>query len=43
MSSPRQSSRLQIVIVGAAEQALRRLGDWRAIEAQAEVTIYPSL
>jgi phosphoglycerate dehydrogenase-like enzyme len=40
MSMTAQTSRPQIVIVGDAEQALRRLGDWRAIEAQADVTIH---
>lgn len=33
-------TRPKIVVVGDAEQALRRLGDWRAIEAQADVTIH---
>ena len=33
-------SRPTIVVVGDAEQALRRLGDWRAIDAQADVTIH---
>lgn len=33
-------SRPTIVVVGDAEQALRRLGDWRAIEASANVTIH---
>ena len=32
--------RPNIVIVGDAEQALRRLGDWRAIDAQADVTVH---
>lgn len=40
MSTPSPANRPQIVIVGDAEQALRRLGDWRAIEAQAEVTVH---
>jgi phosphoglycerate dehydrogenase-like enzyme len=40
MSMTAQTSRPQIVIVGDAEQALRRLGDWRDIEAQADVTIH---
>lgn len=30
----------KIAIVGDAEQALRRLGDWRAIDAQAEVSVH---
>lgn len=34
------SGRPKIVIVGDAEQALRRLGDWRAIDAQADVTVH---
>ena len=29
-----------IVVVGDAEQALQRLGDWRAIKAMADVTIH---
>jgi len=33
-------SRPTIVVVGDAEQGLRRLGDWRAIDAQADVTIH---
>jgi phosphoglycerate dehydrogenase-like enzyme len=40
MNTPIPASRPKIVIVGDAEQALRRLGDWRAIEAQADVTIH---
>ena len=32
--------RPKIAIVGDAEQALRRLGDWRAIDAQAEVSVH---
>ncbi|MGH6640397.1 MAG: D-2-hydroxyacid dehydrogenase family protein, partial [Polaromonas sp.] len=40
MSTPAQASRPKIVVVGDAEQALRRLGDWRAIEAQADVTLH---
>ena len=34
------AARPNIVIVGDAEQALRRLGDWRAIDAQAVVTVH---
>ncbi|WP_394791419.1 D-2-hydroxyacid dehydrogenase family protein [Rhodoferax sp.] len=34
------SARPRIVIVGDAEQALRRLGDWRVIDAQADVTVH---
>lgn len=32
--------RPQIVIVGDAEQALRRLADWRVIDEQADVTVH---
>jgi phosphoglycerate dehydrogenase-like enzyme len=35
-----QASRPNIVVLGDAEQALRRLGDWEAIDAQANVTVY---
>ena len=34
-----QTARPQIVITGDAEQALRRLGDWQAIDAQADVRV----
>ncbi len=40
MSTQPTASRPQIVIVGDAEQALRRLGDWRTIDGQAEVTVH---
>jgi phosphoglycerate dehydrogenase-like enzyme len=40
MNTPIPANRPQIVVVGDAEQALRRLGDWHAIEAQADVTIH---
>jgi phosphoglycerate dehydrogenase-like enzyme len=40
MSTQPPASRPKIVIVGDAEQALRRLGDWRAIDAQADVTVH---
>jgi phosphoglycerate dehydrogenase-like enzyme len=40
MNTPIPASRPQIVVVGDAEQALRRLGDWQAIEALADVTIH---
>ena len=33
--------RPRIAIVGDAEQALRRLGDWRRIDAHADVTVHP--
>ena len=33
-------ARPKIVIVGDAEQALRRLGDWRKVDAQADVTVH---
>jgi len=32
--------RPQIVVLGDLEQALHRLGDWRAIEAAAEISFY---
>jgi len=35
-----RAARPQIVVVGDAEQALRRLGDWQAIDAQADVTVH---
>ena len=40
MSASATIKRQQIVIVGDAEQALRRLGDWRSIDAQADVTVH---
>lgn len=40
MSTPSPTFRPRITIVGDAEQALRRLGDWRAIDAQADVTVH---
>ena len=40
MSTASPASRTKIAIVGDAEQALRRLGDWRAIDAQADVTVH---
>lgn len=39
MTAPAHA-RPKIVIVGDAEQALRRLGDWRKIDAQADVTVH---
>ena len=42
MSSPHSTTRAQISIVGDTEQALRRLGDWQAIDAQADVTVHPA-
>jgi len=41
MSSPHGTTRAQISIVGDTEQALRRLGNWQAIDAQADVTVHP--
>ncbi len=35
-----RASRPSIVVLGDAEQALRRLGDWGAIDALADVTVY---
>ena len=40
MSASSTLKRQQIAIVGDAEQALRRLGDWRDIDAQADVTVH---
>ena len=40
MSNVLPSKKPAIVIVGDAEQALQRLGDWRAIKALADVTIH---
>lgn len=40
MSRQPPARRPKIVIVGDAEQALRRLGDWRAIDAQADVIVH---
>ncbi|MGY8905250.1 MAG: D-2-hydroxyacid dehydrogenase family protein [Burkholderiales bacterium] len=40
MSDPTSTRRPQIVVVGDAEQALRRLGDWRRIETQADVKVH---
>ena len=34
------SARPQIIVLGDFEQALHRLGDWRAIEAAAEISFY---
>lgn len=42
MSSSHNTARAQISIVGDAEQALRRLGNWQAIDAQADVTVHPA-
>jgi phosphoglycerate dehydrogenase-like enzyme len=39
MTAPAHA-RPKIVIAGDAEQALRRLGDWRKIDAQADVTVH---
>lgn len=39
MTAPAHA-RPKIVIVGDAEQALRRLGDWRKIDAQADVMVH---
>ncbi len=35
-----RTGRPRIVVLGDAEQALRRLGDWRAIDAQADVVVH---
>ena len=35
------SSRPQVAIVGDAEQALRGLGDWRAVDELADVVVHP--
>ena len=40
MSNSISSGKPVIVVVGDAEQALRRIGDWHAIEAAADVTIH---
>ena len=40
MSAITSTARPQIAIVGDAEQALRRIGDWRAIDALADVSVY---
>lgn len=40
MSNFVSSGKPVIVVVGDAEQALQRLGDWRAIKAAADVTIH---
>ena len=40
MSTSAQALRLQIVIVGDTEQALRRLGNWETIDALADVTVH---
>ena len=40
MNASATLKRPQIAIVGDAEQALRRLGDWRDIDAQADVTVH---
>ena len=40
MSDSISSGKPIIVVVGDAEQALRRIGDWHAIEAAADVTIH---
>ena len=42
MSSTHNKARAQISILGDAEQALRRLGNWQAIDAQADVTVHPA-
>ena len=40
MNNAISSGKPIIVVVGDAEQALQRLGDWRAIQAAADVTIH---
>ena len=35
------AKRPAIAIMGDAEQALRRLGNWRAIDEKADVTVHP--
>ena len=40
MNTSISSGKPIIVVVGDAEQALQRLGDWRAIQAAADVTIH---
>lgn len=35
------SSRPRIAVLGDGEQALRRLGDWRQVDAAADVTVHP--
>ncbi|MDB5743404.1 MAG: D-isomer specific 2-hydroxyacid dehydrogenase, NAD-binding protein [Polaromonas sp.] len=40
MDGAQQAGRPSIVVVGDSEQALQRLGDWHAIQAQANVTIH---
>ena len=40
VNSVTSTTRPAIVVVGDAEQALQRLGDWRAIKALADVTIH---
>ncbi|MFM9902636.1 MAG: D-2-hydroxyacid dehydrogenase family protein [Polaromonas sp.] len=40
LSSLPSGRRPQIVIVGDAEQALRRLGDWRLVDQHADVTVH---
>ena len=41
-SPARSGGRPQIVVVGDTEQALRRLGDWRSIDTQADVRLHAS-
>jgi phosphoglycerate dehydrogenase-like enzyme len=44
MSTPASgcdNTRPRIAVLGDAEQALRRLGDWQAIDAAADVTVHP--
>jgi phosphoglycerate dehydrogenase-like enzyme len=40
VSTPAHAGRPRIAVLGDAEQALRRLGDWRAIDALADVTVH---
>ena len=40
MNTSAHISRPKIAIVGDAEQALRRLGDWQVIDAQADVSVH---
>ena len=40
LATPHPSARPQIVVLGDAEQALRRLGDWSAIDMVADVVVH---
>lgn len=42
MNAAAQTARPRIAILGDIEQALRRLGDWRRIDAMADVVVMPS-